>query len=40
MWIEVAQDSYLQDRRELLRNKDLEAGVDCLELYMVSSWWE
>ena len=30
VWIEGAQDSYLQERREILKNKDWEAGVDCL----------
>ena len=40
MWTEVAQDAYLQDRRELLNNKDWEAGVEFLEREMRSSWWE
>ena len=40
MCIEGSQYSYLQDRRELLKNKDWEDGVDCLERSMGSSWWE
>ena len=40
MWIEGACDSYLQDRREILKNKDWEDGVDLLERAMRSSWWE
>ena len=40
MWIEGAQDSYLQDRIEMFENKDWEAGVDYLEQGMGSSWWE
>ena len=40
VWTEVAQDAYPQDRRELLNNKDWEAGVEFLEREMRSSWWE
>ena len=39
-WIEGTRDSYPQTRRELLKNKDWEDGVDCLERSMGSSWWE
>ena len=38
--IEEARDSYLQDRREILKNNDWEAGVNCLELDMGIPWWE
>ena len=31
VWIEGARDSHLQDRRGILKNKDWEADVDCLE---------
>ena len=40
MWVEVSGDLYLQDRREILKNKYLEAGVNFLEGSMESSWWE
>ena len=40
VWIEGARDSYLQYRRDILKNKDWEAGVYCLERSMGSSWWE
>ena len=40
VWIEVARESYLQDRQELTKNKDWEAGVDCLEQAMGISWLE
>ena len=40
LWIEEELDSYLQDRREILKNKDWEFGVDCLERAMGSSWSE
>ena len=30
LWIEVARNVYLQDRWELLKNKDWEAGVNCV----------
>ena len=30
MWIEGARESYLQERCEIMNNKDLEASVDCL----------
>ena len=39
VWIDSACYSYLQGRRGVLKNKDLEAGVDCLEQVMGSSWW-
>ena len=40
MWIEVARNSYLQDRIEILKNKYWETGADCLERAIGSSWWE
>ena len=40
MWHDGEQESYLQDIRKLLKNKDWEAGVDCLGRAMGSSWWE
>ena len=40
VWIEGACDSYLQEIRELLKNKVWEAGVNYLERAMGSSWWE
>ena len=38
--IEGAREAYLHNRRDLLKNKDWEAGVDCLEWAMGSLWWE
>ena len=38
--IDGAREEYLQDRRELLSNKEWEASVDCLEQAMGSSWGE
>ena len=35
-----ARYSYLQDISKLLKNKDREDGVYCLEWAMGSSWWE
>ena len=40
VWIEGAWDSYLQYRREIIKNKDGEDGVNCLERAMGSSWWD
>ena len=38
MWIERSWDSYLQDIREMIKNKYWEAGVDNLEQAMGSSF--
>ena len=40
LWIEGAQDSYLQDKRKLIKNRDWDAGLDCLKRDMGNSWWE
>ena len=39
VWIEGGRNAHLQNRRELLNNKDWEAGIHCLESEMGSSWW-
>ena len=40
VWIEGSREANLQDRWELLNNKDWEAWVDCLEWTILISWWE
>ena len=40
VWIKGSRNSYLQDRRDLLKNRVWEAGVYCLERAMGISWWE
>ena len=40
VWIQGAQESYLQNRRGVVKNRYWEAGMDFLEWAMVRSWWE
>ena len=40
VWIGGARYAYIQKIREILKNKEWEAGVDCLERAIGSSLWE
>ena len=40
VWIDGEQDSYIQDRREILKRKYWGDSVNFLERAMGSSWWE